>query len=640
MSDQGTSAVTRTAISPSRVPSDHASMTIGNGSPRRRRSALLGLALALAATASVAQAPSSYQTDFTVAPRSPSEKFAFGFNPLAAWPGTMFWSYNPNGAPSAFSNSSIVANAMQQAIATWSASCNVSAVYSGLTSVQAEATTFDSENGSQPDQVNVLAWRATPAGIAGYTVANPGPNTGGLSPIVDADVIIDPAKITLTDALARLILHEFGHTIGIGHSQFDSALMSGPPYSNYNTLSSLTADDIRACRCLYGAPNGVSSGLLCQMPSVVDFGSHDAGTSSQQGFQVSNNGNAPITIGNVSATPAAWQTTGCGAGTTLFPGQNCSMQVTFHPTNAGDQGGSISFDVGEPTPYKIRLVGSATGGVTSPFNANPSSVDFGQVTVSTTATTQRVKLSNPGPSSVTVSSLAFQGPQSDEFIRSGQCKPGLVVPANGFCNTDIGFTPSATGARNAQLVVATNDGRTMAFNLKGTGSAPIPSQEPVIVAPVTVVEFYRAVTDHYFITIAPDEVAALDTGLFPGWARTGLTFKAYATSQPGFSPICRFYLPQPADSHFYSATPAECAAVQQIIPNAILESTAVMYLGVPNPVSGTCAAGTIPVYRVWNHRSDTNHRYTTDINVRNQMIAKGYIPEGSGPDAVIFCSPQ
>ena len=49
------------------------------------------------------------------------------------------------------------------------------------------------------------------------------------------------------------------------------------------------------------------------------------------------------------------------------------------------------------------------------------------------------------------------------------------------------------------------------------GSATV-TPDPSPAVPVTVVEFYRSVSDHYFITIAPDEIAALDTGLFQGWA--------------------------------------------------------------------------------------------------------------------------
>jgi len=102
-----------------------------------------------------------------------------------------------------------------------------------------------------------------------------------------------------------------------------------------------------------------------------------------------------------------------------------------------------------------------------------------------------------------------------------------------------------------------------------------------------VVEFHNSILDHYFITADPLEATAVDNGSAgPGWSRTGLTFKAYAVAQTGYSPICRFYLPPPADSHFYSASPQECAAVAASNPSFILESTSVMQLAQPNPISG------------------------------------------------------
>ena len=37
-------------------------------------------------------------------------------------------------------------------------------------------------------------------------------------------------------------------------------------------------------------------------------------------------------------------------------------------------------------------------------------------------------------------------------------------------------------------------------------------------------------------------VGMLDDGM-QGWFRTGYTFSSYATSRPGWSPVCRYYLP-------------------------------------------------------------------------------------------------
>ena len=37
--------------------------------------------------------------------------------------------------------------------------------------------------------------------------------------------------------------------------------------------------------------------------------------------------------------------------------------------------------------------------------------------------------------------------------------------------------------------------------------------------------------------------------------------------------------------------------------------------------------------------TDSNHRYTTDAAIKTQMIAKGYVAEGYGSDAVTMCAP-
>jgi cytochrome c553 len=159
-------------------------------------------------------------------------------------------------------------------------------------------------------------------------------------------------------------------------------------------------------------------------------------------------------------------------------------------------------------------------------------------------------------------------------------------------------------------------------------------------ATTPVVEFYNAARDHYFISAAPDEIRDLDSGVHAGWARTGFTFKAYAGSGATASPVCRFYLPpENGDSHFFSASPAECDQVRAKFPTFVYEAPNVFYMGLPDTTTGVCPAGTTPVYRVWDSRVDSNHRYMTSTATRAGMIAAGWVAEGYGPDAVIMCSP-
>jgi len=159
---------------------------------------------------------------------------------------------------------------------------------------------------------------------------------------------------------------------------------------------------------------------------------------------------------------------------------------------------------------------------------------------------------------------------------------------------------------------------------------------------VTAVEFYNGSLDHYFLSTNPVEINDLDTGVHPGWVRTGIRFNAYASPVAGASPVCRFYrAPAYGDSHFYSASPTECAATATQHPlDWIYESSAVFYIPLPDPASGACPANTRPVWRFFNTLT-TNHRYTPEVMLRDDMRLDPavWIAEGYGPDAVIMCSP-
>jgi hypothetical protein len=155
--------------------------------------------------------------------------------------------------------------------------------------------------------------------------------------------------------------------------------------------------------------------------------------------------------------------------------------------------------------------------------------------------------------------------------------------------------------------------------------------------PVAVVEFYNASFDHYFISADTHEIHDLDTGVHPGWTRTGLGFNAYAPGSPTVSPVCRFYIPPThGDSHFFGRDVNECDATHASHPEFDRESSEVFDVALP--VAGICPYGTVPVYRVFSNRADANHRYTTNRAVRDQMIARGWLAEGDGPDLVVICA--
>ncbi|MBI3147378.1 MAG: hypothetical protein HYZ17_02560 [Betaproteobacteria bacterium] len=56
-------------------------------------------------------------------------------------------------------------------------------------------------------------------------------------------------------------------------------------------------------------------------------------------------------------------------------------------------------------------------------------------------------------------------------------------------------------------------------------------------------------------------------------------------------------------------------------------------------LSGTCASGTVPVYRAYNNGYargiDANHRITASATAYQQALASGWIGEG-----VVMCAPR
>ncbi len=152
----------------------------------------------------------------------------------------------------------------------------------------------------------------------------------------------------------------------------------------------------------------------------------------------------------------------------------------------------------------------------------------------------------------------------------------------------------------------------------------------------TVIEFYNASLNHYFITAFPEEAAMLDQGaIVPGWTRTGVTWQAWANAadDPNALPVCRFYgSPTGPNSHFYTADPAECTQVKQ---DAAWRFEAIAFY-IELPQNGNCGADTTPVYRSFapgTNLSTMNHRYLVDMTMHEHM-APSSILEG-----VVMCSP-
>ena len=259
------------------------------------------------------------------------------------------------------------------------------------------------------------------------------------------------------------------------------------------------------------------------------------------------------------------------------------------------------------------------------------------------------------PTDVMLRSAVYFEPGSMRITQNG---PVIRVDFDYHGNAPVGSpTPAGTTSYAAMRLPALAPGN---YTVEGwgrdkTNAAAVPeryfTQAFTVASAAPIVEYYAESTDHYFITAAPGDIAALDNGGMGGWKRTGQQFKGWlrmGDAPPGAKPVCRFYAKGP-NSHFYTASASDCDFLKALEARerADAEAKGKPFLGWAYeniafyalvPDNGQCPGGTTPVYRAYNNRAaqdDSNHRFMPDAQQKVAMTMSSWLDEG-----VAFCSPS
>ena len=225
---------------------------------------------------------------------------------------------------------------------------------------------------------------------------------------------------------------------------------------------------------------------------------------------------------------------------------------------------------------------------------------------------------------------------TNDYTFGGTCVVGLVLMPGESCTITATFTPQGLGPRNAILTLNST------FDIYDIEVAGMGVTSDFKRPTVPVVEYYDAAANEYFITSSTGEIAALDTGARPGWVRTGANFNGFATD-PNLDGVCRYYVVTSAAwTHWYFTGKFLCGLsagalyAQSLIE--YVEEDPEMFDVIDPTTAGWCPYGATPLYSFWDRK--ISHRYTTDQAIRAEMLAQGWIAEGSGPDTVFTCVSQ
>jgi hypothetical protein len=151
----------------------------------------------------------------------------------------------------------------------------------------------------------------------------------------------------------------------------------------------------------------------------------------------------------------------------LPPAGACLLNVTFTPTAAGPRKSSVSIsDSAGGSPQTVVLTGVGTAA-----SLSPTALPFGSVTKGTPSAPQTTTLTNKGSVTMNLWQIAFLGTNPGDFSQSGgTCVSGGTLGAGLSCTIIVTFTPAATGARSASLLISDDGGGSpQAVALTGTG---------------------------------------------------------------------------------------------------------------------------------------------------------------------------
>lgn len=220
-----------------------------------------------------------------------------------------------------------------------------------------------------------------------------------------------------------------------------------------------------------GSPHTVNLGGTGVGPNVslsastLSFLSQPIGTTSgPENLTLTNDGNAPLSIGAIGTTGDFAQTNNCGSG--LNAGESCTLQVAFGPQSEGVTFGAITIPDNAPgNPHIVPLTGNGISGTAPVAYLSSKSLQFNPQPLGTTSPARILNLTNTGNAPLEISAIEPSG----DFMQSNDC--GASVQAAGECTINVQFTPQAVGTRSGAVTIATNaSGSPHTGTLSGVGT--------------------------------------------------------------------------------------------------------------------------------------------------------------------------
>lgn len=209
---------------------------------------------------------------------------------------------------------------------------------------------------------------------------------------------------------------------------------------------------------------GTNGAYMNLSPLSLTFSSQAVGSAApSQTVIISNAGNQALTVSSFSPSGDFAQSNNCPA--SLASNSNCTMTVSFLPTQVGQRTGSIFISTNSISPNNsVNLSGTGSAG-SAALTLAGSGLVFNPQTVGVASTSQTMTVSNTGNVPVTI----FSAVASGDYLATG-CVQTLNPGSS--CGARISFTPTAAGTRTGTVTIVDSTAASPhTFTLTGTGVA-------------------------------------------------------------------------------------------------------------------------------------------------------------------------
>jgi 6-phosphogluconolactonase (cycloisomerase 2 family) len=283
-----------------------------------------------------------------------------------------------------------------------------------------------------------------------------------------------------------------------------------------------TVDSILQIVALSGSGTGGQTPPLSFSPTSLSFPSTAVGaTSAGKTVVVTNNSSSTVTISSFPASTdyvsAPGNASPCGGA--LTAGDQCTVTVTFSPTQAGTIKGSVTFSDNATINRQIL---DLSGTAIAPVSVSPASLAFATQQLGTTSAPKTVTITNHQNTTLAIDSITPSGDYGTVAIGTNPC--GSTLPELTSCTIGVTFSPiGRTGTIPGDLTVSSNASSSpQIVKLTGTTSGLLPRFAYVAnSADGTVSEYTVNLSTgqlrengYVFAGTGPDSVAVAPSGKF------------------------------------------------------------------------------------------------------------------------------